>query len=263
MNLNDFLQVKNIQVIYQSPKEETVAVRDVSFSVQKGEFVSIVGPSGCGKSTILSCMAALNRQQGGVITLNGGDIHHSRDKIGYMLQSDNLMPWRSIWRNVLTGLEIRHCLDAENLDYARALLKKYDLWQFREAFPSQLSGGMRQRVALIRTLALKPEVLLLDEAFSALDYQTRVNVSCDVYEILRRENKTLVMVTHDIPEAVSMSDKVIVLSKRPAVVKKEVNINLGSKTDNPIKRRTHPQFQSYFNSIGGELMTDEKSGFTS
>ena len=263
MNLNDFLQVKNIQVVYQTPKEETVAVKDVSLSVQKGEFVSLVGPSGCGKSTLLSCMAALNSQQSGTITLNGKDIRHSRDKTGYMLQSDNLMPWRSIWRNVLTGLEIRHQLSEENLNYVRQLLKKYDLWQFKDAFPAQLSGGMRQRVALIRTLALKPEVLMLDEAFSALDYQTRVNVSCDVYEILRRENKTLVMVTHDIPEAVSMSDKVVVLSKRPAVVKKEVTIDLGGRMDNPIKRRTHPQFQSYFNSIWRELMTDEKNGFTS
>lgn len=261
--MDDFLRVQNIQVIYQSPKEETLAVRDVSFSVKKGEFVSIVGPSGCGKSTILSCMAALNRQQNGSITFNGKDIHHSRDKIGYMLQSDNLMPWRSIWRNVTIGLEIRKSMDSQSVEYAQQLLKKYDLWQFRNSFPSQLSGGMRQRVALIRTLALKPEVLLLDEAFSALDYQTRVSVSCDVYEILRRENKTMVMVTHDIPEAVSMSDKVVVLSKRPAVVQKELTINLGNRTDNPVKRRTHPQFQSCFNSIWGELMTNEKSVFTS
>lgn len=263
MTLDDFLRVQNIQVIYQSPKEETLAVKDVSFSVKKGEFVSIVGPSGCGKSTILSCMAALNRQQNGFITLDGKDIFESRDKIGYMLQSDNLMPWRSIWRNVTIGLEVRKSMDSQSIEYAQQLLKKYDLWQFRNSFPSQLSGGMRQRVALIRTLALKPEVLLLDEAFSALDYQTRVSVSCDVYEILRRENKTMVMVTHDIPEAVSMSDKVVVLSKRPAVVQKEVTVNLGNRTDNPVKRRTHTQFQSYFNSIWGELMTDEKSAFTS
>ena len=261
--MDDFLRVQNIQVIYQSPKEETLAVKDVSFSVKKGEFVSIVGPSGCGKSTILSCMAALNRQQSGSITLDGKDIRNSRDKIGYMLQSDNLMPWRSIWRNVTIGLEVRKSMDSQSVGYAQQLLKKYDLWQFRNSFPSQLSGGMRQRGALIRTLALKPDVLLLDEAFSALDYQTRVSVSCDVYEILRRENKTMVMVTHDIPEAVSMSDKVVVLSKRPAVVQKEVGIDLGNKTDNPIKRRTHPQFQSYFNSIWGELMTDEKNAFTS
>ena len=261
--MSDFLTVKDIQMIYQTPAEETVAVKNVSFSVDKGQFLSIVGPSGCGKSTILSCMAGLRQQQTGQICLEGKDIQYSRDRIGYMLQSDNLMPWRSIWRNVLTGLEIKRRLDGENLAYARALLEKYDLWQFRDAFPSQLSGGMRQRVALIRTLALKPEVLLLDEAFSALDYQTRVNVSCDVYEILRRENKTIVMVTHDIPEAVSMSDKVIILSKRPATVQKMVDIQLGERDLNPIKRRTHPDFQNYFNSIWRELMSDEKGGISS
>lgn len=257
--MSDFLRADNIQVIYQTPKAQTEAVRDVSFAVQKGQFVSIVGPSGCGKSTILSCMAGLNTPQAGRITLEGKDIKNSPDKIGYMLQSDNLMPWRSVWRNVTLGLEIQKKCDKSNLDYAASLLKKYDLWQFKDSFPSQLSGGMRQRVALIRTLALKPQVLLLDEAFSALDYQTRVNVSCDVFEILRRENKTIVMVTHDIPEAVSMSDVVIVLSKRPAVVQKRVEIALGSRDDNPIKRRTHPQFQWYFNSIWRELMQDEKN----
>lgn len=260
--MNEFLSVNNIQVVYETPQEETVAVKDVSFSAQKGQFVSIVGPSGCGKSTILSCMAGLYSQQGGTILLEGKDIRKGRDKIGYMLQSDNLMPWRSIWRNVLVGLEVKKLKTEENLEYARQLLKKYDLWQFKDAFPAQLSGGMRQRAALIRTLALKPQLLLLDEAFSALDYQTRVSVSCDVYEILRRENKTLVMVTHDIPEAVSMSDKVIVLSKRPAVVQKELQMDFG-KEQNPVKRRTHPQFQQYFNSIWKELTTDENKLFSS
>ena len=256
--MSDFLTVKDIQMIYQTPKEETVAVKNVSFSVEKGQFVSIVGPSGCGKSTILSCMAGLTQQQAGEILLEGRDIRLGLDKIGYMLQSDNLMPWRSVWRNVILGLEIKHRAEGENLEYAASLLKKYGLWHFRDAFPAQLSGGMRQRAALIRTLSTKPEVLLLDEAFSALDYQTRVNVSCDVYEILRRENKTIVMVTHDIPEAVSMSDKVIILSKRPAVVQKEMDIDLGDREDNPIKRRTHPGFQHYFNSIWRELMSDEE-----
>jgi len=263
MILNDFLTVKDIQMIYQTPAEETMAVKNVSFSAEKGQFVSIVGPSGCGKSTILSCMAGLRQQQAGQIYLEGRQIQHSRDRIGYMLQSDNLMPWRSVWRNVTLGLEIKKKLDDENCSYAQQLLEKYDLWQFKDSFPSQLSGGMRQRVALIRTLALKPEVLLLDEAFSALDYQTRVKVSCDVYEILRRENKTIVMVTHDIPEAVSMSDRVIILSKRPAVVQKVVDIQLGAREDNPVKRRTHPNFQNYFNSIWRELMYDEKGGIIS
>ena len=260
--MNEFLKAENIKVIYQTPETETTAVENVSFDVEKGQFVSIVGPSGCGKSTVLSCMAGLYRQQAGSILLEGEDINKKRGQIGYMLQSDNLMPWRSVWRNVLAGLEIQKKLTAENLDYARTLLQRYGLWQFRDAFPAQLSGGMRQRVALIRTLALKPGLLLLDEAFSALDYQTRVSVSCDVAEILRRENKTLVMVTHDIPEAVSMSDRVIIFSRRPAVVQKVVDIDLGGKENNPIQRRAHPRFQYYFNLIWKELTENEKDAYS-
>ncbi len=249
--LSNFLQVNNIQIIYQTPTEETMAVKDVSFSVEEGQFVSIVGPSGCGKSTLLSCIASLTTQQKGLILLQGKDIKTQRSDIGYMLQSDNLMPWRSIYKNVLIGLEIRNQLTQENIEYVNSLLKKYGLWQFKDSFPARLSGGMRQRVALIRTLAIKPKILLLDEAFSALDYQTRVNVSRDVFSILRKENKTLVMVTHDIPEAISMSDKVVILSARPSVVKKELNIELCDI--DPVNRRNHPAFQGYFNTIWKEL----------
>lgn len=252
--MSAFLSVDNIHMIYQTPREETVAVKDVSFDVEKGEFVSLVGPSGCGKSTLLGCIAGLQQAQKGSITLDGKAIDNNRHSIGYMLQRDNLLPWRSVWRNVVIGLEIQKKLTEENTEYVSSLLKKYDLWQFRDSFPNRLSGGMRQRVALIRTLALKPQLLLLDEAFSALDYQTRVNVSCDVWEILRRENKTLVMVTHDIPEAVSMSDRVIVLSKRPAVVAKNVEIDFGANRPNPIQVRSHPLFQQYFNTIWKELV---------
>ena len=252
--MSAFLSVDNIHMIYQTPTEETVAVDNVSFDVDKGEFVSLVGPSGCGKSTLLGCIAGLQRAQKGSITLDGKDISGCGQSIGYMLQSDNLLPWRSVWRNVIIGLEIQKKLNEENTEYVSNLLKKYDLWQFKDSFPNRLSGGMRQRVALIRTLALKPQLLLLDEAFSALDYQTRVNVSCDVWEILRRENKTMVMVTHDIPEAVAMSDKVIVLSKRPAVVAKTVGIDFGVNRPNPIEVRGHPLFQQYFNTIWKELV---------
>lgn len=255
--MSEFLSIKNLQVLYQSPSAQTEAVRKVSFSVKQGQFVSIAGPSGCGKSTILSAMAGLTQKQGGTILLQGKPIEQSRDKIGYMLQSDNLMPWRSVMRNVLIGLEIKGRTDGESKRYVTDLLKKYGLWQFRNSFPSQLSGGMRQRVALIRTLALKPQVLLLDEAFSALDYQTRVKVNCDVFDILRRENKTMVMVTHDIPEAVSMSDMVVVLSGRPATVKKQLVMDFGALY--PVERRGHPDFQRYFNCIWKELTQDEKS----
>ncbi|MBQ9844985.1 MAG: ABC transporter ATP-binding protein [Oscillospiraceae bacterium] len=251
--MNTFLSVDNIQMIYQTPTEETEAVRNVSFAVEKGQFISLVGPSGCGKSTLLSAIAGLTKQQRGTITLEGTDVMQCRDKIGYMFQTDNLLPWRSIYKNVVLGLEIQKKLTKENLEYADTLLQRYDLWQFRDSYPNRLSGGMRQRVALIRTLALKPELLLLDEAFSALDYQTRVKVSGDVYEILRKENKTLVMVTHDIPEAVTMSDRVIVLSKRPAVVQKTVDIDFGGGMRNPAAVRTDPRFQLYFNHIWKEL----------
>ena len=251
--MNQFLSVDNIQIVYQTPQEETVAVSDVSFVAEKGSFVSLVGPSGCGKSSLLGCIAAISKPQRGTITLQGRDIADSQQSIGYMLQSDNLLPWRSVWKNVIIGLEIQNKVTAENTAYAADLLKKYDLWQFRDSFPNRLSGGMRQRVALIRTLALKPQLLLLDEAFSALDYQTRVNVSCDVWQILRRENKTMVMVTHDIPEAVAMSDKVVVLSPRPAVVAKTVEIDFGADRPDPVQVRQNPLFQQYFNTIWKEL----------
>ena len=251
--MTGFLSADNLQIICQTPTEETVAVKNVSFTADKGQFVSLVGPSGCGKSTLLSCIAGLQQQQKGSITLDGRDISRSRGSIGYMLQSDNLLPWRSVYKNVIIGLEIQNKLSGENTAYVDCLLKKYGLWQFKDSFPSRLSGGMRQRVALIRTLALKPRLLLLDEAFSALDYQTRVNVSCDVYNILRKENKTLIMVTHDIPEAVAMSDKIVVLSHRPAVVARTVQVDFGPNRPDPIKVRENPLFQRYFNTVWKEL----------
>ena len=216
--MREFLSVENINLTYQSLQGETSAIGDVSFSVKKGLFVSIVGPSGCGKSTLLSCIAGLTKPTGGKIFLEGKEINGVSPQIGYMLQTDNLFPWRSIYKNVLLGLEIQKKLTEENIAYVNQLLKKYGLWDFKDSYPAALSGGMRQRAALIRTLAVRPSLLLLDEAFSALDYQTRVTVSRDVYNILRSENQTMIMVTHDIPEAISMSDKIIVLSKRPATV---------------------------------------------
>ncbi|MEG2929299.1 MAG: ABC transporter ATP-binding protein [Oscillospiraceae bacterium] len=240
-------------MLYETPEAETLAVDDVSFTVKKGEFVSLVGPSGCGKSTLLSLIAGTSDRAQGSITLQGKELLGVHTNIGYMLQNDNLLPWRSIYKNVVLGLEIQHKLTQENLDYANSLLKKYGLWDFKDSYPPRLSGGMRQRVALIRTLALKPELLLLDEAFSALDYQTRVRVSCDVYDILKRENKTLVMVTHDIPEAVAMSDKVIILSRRPARVKREVEISFAAPVRDPVTVRNDPLFQSYFNIIWKEM----------
>lgn len=229
-----------------------MAIKNVSFSVQKGEFVSIVGPSGCGKSTLLSCIAGITAPSGGSIYLNNKKIEGINENIGYMLQSDNLLPWRSIYKNVLLGLEIQKKLNQENIIYAQNLLKKYGLWDFKDSYPAALSGGMRQRVSLIRTLAVKPDLLLLDEAFSALDYQTRINVSKDVYTILRKENKTMVMVTHDIPEAVSMSDKIIILTARPATVQLEIKSEFNRDRD-PIKVRNDSRFQMYFDTVWKEM----------
>ena len=246
------LSVENIRLSYQTAAGETHAIKNVSFSVNEGEFIGIVGPSGCGKSTLLSCIAGLTYPTGGKVLLNGRQVEEVSENIGYMLQTDNLLPWRSVWHNVLLGLEIQKKLDEKSKAYARDLLQKYDLWDFRNSYPAALSGGMRQRVSLIRTLAVRPGLLLLDEAFSALDYRTRINVSRDVYRILRRENKTMIMVTHDIPEAVSMSDRVIVLSARPAVVAAVTECDFGPDRD-PVAVRTNPLFQRYFDSVWKEI----------
>ena len=202
--MRELLTMQNITARYQSPDGELTAAENISLTVSQGEFVSIVGPSGCGKSTLLTIMAGLKRPSEGKVLLDGEPITGPGGKIGYMLQKDNLLEWRTIYKNILLGLEIRNRLTPENIEYARGLLRTYGLWDFRDRYPSQLSGGMRQRVALIRTLAVKPEIFLLDEAFSALDYQTRLTVTDDIYSILRREGQTMVMVTHDIPESVSI-----------------------------------------------------------
>lgn len=186
------LEVQNICKTYQAKNGEVKALNNINFSVEKGEYISIIGPSGCGKSTLLSIIAGLEPKTDGEIYIEG--------KVGYMLQKDNLLEWRTIYRNVLLGLEIQKELTEENKMYAINLLKKYGLYEFKDKYPTQLSGGMRQRVALIRTLAIRPNILLLDEAFSALDYQTRLMVTEDIYKILKQENITAVMVTHDISD---------------------------------------------------------------
>lgn len=186
------LEVQNICKTYQAKNGEVKALENINFSVEKGEYISIIGPSGCGKSTLLSIIAGLEPKTDGEIYIEG--------KVGYMLQKDNLLEWRTIYKNVLLGLEIQKELTEENKRYAINLLKKYGLYEFKDKYPTQLSGGMRQRVALIRTLAIRPNILLLDEAFSALDYQTRLMVTEDIYKILKQENITAVMVTHDISE---------------------------------------------------------------
>lgn len=247
------LELKNISKIYQDDNGETLAIKDFSYEFENGEFVTLLGPSGCGKSTLLSIIAGLEAPSSGSVLLNGTDITNKRSNIGYMLQKDYLLEWRTIFKNVLLGLEIKKDLTPENIKYAKKLLETYGLNDFIYKYPSQLSGGMKQRVALIRTLATKPEILLLDEAFSALDYQTRLDVSTDVYRIIKSENKSTIMVTHDIPEAISMSDKIIVLSHRPATIKNVHEIKFDIENRNPLNCRDHPDFSKYFDTIWKEL----------
>ena len=212
------IQILHAAFVYQSPDGEVEALRDVSFDVQEGEFCSIVGPSGCGKSTLLSALAGLERLSGGSLELDGEPVCGPSRKVGVMPQRDQLFEWRSIWGNVTLGLTVRGENTPQRQAHVRELLERYGLADFAQKRPSQLSGGMRQRCALIRTLAAQPKVLLLDEPFSALDYQTRLAVSADIYRIIRQEGKTALLVTHDISEAISLSDRVVVLSHRPAVV---------------------------------------------
>lgn len=253
MELGVILRVEQISQTYQAQNGEIEAIRDISFSVDEGEYISVVGPSGSGKSTLLSIIAGLYTPSSGQLYINDVPVCAITQDIGYMLQSDNLLEWRSIMKNVLLGLEIRGMLTPENIRYAEDLLKSYGLYEFKDKYPSQLSGGMRQRVALIRTLAARPKILLLDEAFSALDYQTRLALTDDVYRILKQENKTTVMVTHDIPESISMSDRIIVLTKRPALVKSIHTIEFPDDVKTPLERRNHPGFGRYFNEIWREL----------
>ena len=196
----NILSLKNINKIYQAKNGETKALENINLDVKKGEFVSIIGPSGCGKSTLLSIIAGLEDKNTGEIYLDGKEIKGISSEIGYMLQKDSLLEWRTIYKNVILVLEIRGIKTKENEEYVNNLLKKYHLYEFKDKYPTQLSGGMRQRAALIRTLAIKPKILLLDEAFSALDYQTRIMVTKDVYSILRQEGITALIVTHDISE---------------------------------------------------------------
>ena len=243
--MENVLEIKNICKIYQAKNGEVEALKNISFNVEEGEYVSIIGPSGCGKSTLLSIISGLETKTSGEIRTNG--------KIGYMLQKDNLLEWRTIYKNVLLGLEIQKENTQEEQEYVNTLLKKYGLYEFKDKYPAQLSGGMRQRVALIRTLAIRPKILLLDEAFSALDYQTRLMVTEDIYKILKNENITALMVTHDISEAISMSDRIVVLSHRPATVKNIYNIDFEIENRTPLNCRESPKFSKYFNLLWKEL----------
>lgn len=254
--MTPFLEIKNLSYIYHSLSGETKALNEVNFDVNKGEFISIVGPSGCGKSTLLSLIAGLLTPSEGSIHIENKKITNTSNKVGYMLQKDHLFEWRTVYKNITLGLEIQNKYTKENLAYIDDLLKLYSLYDFKDRYPSHLSGGMRQRVALIRTLALNPELLLLDEPFSALDYQTRLAVSDDIGTIIKNENKTAILVTHDIAEAISMADRVIILTKRPASIKKIIPIELSIDNRTPFNSRGAKEFGDYFNSIWKELDID-------
>ncbi len=252
--MNKQLEFKNVSLTYQTKSDEIKAIENLSFNCHESEFLSIIGPSGCGKTTILSLIAGLIKPSKGKIYINGKDINTDRAKIqlGYMLQKDQLFPWRTIEKNVFLPLEIKGIKTKENKEYALHLLEKYGLIEFRKNYPSELSGGMRQRVALIRTLAFKPQLLLLDEPFSALDSQTRLSVCDDVYKIIKLEKKTTVLVTHDISEAISMSDKIIVLSSRPAQAKSIIRPNLNGES--PLRNRENKNFGTLFEKVWKELV---------
>ena len=251
------LSVDGVRKAYQTPMGETVALQDVTFSMERGDFFSLVGPSGCGKSTLLSIIAGTLPPTAGSVTVAGERVMGPSPHIGYMLQQDNLLEWRTVRQNVLFGLEIRRALTPESRRRAEGLLETYGLSGFADSRPSQLSGGMRQRVALIRTLAVNPDILLLDEAFSALDYQTRMEVTEDVYRIIRRERVTTLMVTHDIPEGISMGDRVLILSPRPAVIREQLPVTFDLPERSPMRCRGLPAFASYFDYIWKELGMNE------
>ncbi len=244
---NNLLEIKNLSKIYHNEKQEIFALEDVNFNVKSREFISIVGPSGCGKSTILTILADILDKSKGEIKFN-----IENPKIGYMLQEDSLFPWRTVLDNACLGLEIKGKLNNKSKKNVIELLEKYGLGEFINSYPDSLSGGLKQRVALIRTLALNPDILLLDEPFSALDYQTRLALSDDLYRIIKNEDKTAIMVTHDIAEAISMSDRIIIISNRPGTVKNIIDVKLETK-GNPTENRKDKNFAKYYDIIWKEL----------
>lgn len=241
-------RIKNLRKIFHTRNGETLALEDFSLDINEGEFIVLVGPSGCGKTTVLSILAGLVQPSSGQILYCDESV-----RMGYMLQDDHLFPWRTILDNVYLGLEIQGRDTPENKKRAESLLTTYGLSKFKDHYPNQLSGGMRQRAALIRTLAVNPEILLLDEPFSALDYQTRMAVTDDIGSIIKREAKTAVMVTHDITEAVSLADRVVIMTQRPGKIKKIHDIVLTGTDGTPSQNRKAPEFMSYYNDIWKEL----------
>lgn len=246
----EVLNFKNVSKNYCNNNENLEVLKNINFSLKEGEIIAITGPSGSGKTTILNLISGLITPTNGIVNSNGD--------IGYMFQRDHLFEWRTVYQNVILGLEIKKTLNDENVNRVNRMLDLYGLKDFINSYPKELSGGMRQRVALIRTLAVRPNILLLDEPFAALDYQTKINVCDDIYKIIKKEKKATIIVTHDISEAISIADKVIVLSNRPARIKNIYEIKLsidGERT--PFKSRNSIEFKDYFNSIWQELNNND------
>lgn len=246
----EILRMENVSLTYQTVERETKAIENITLNIDDGEFIALVGPSGCGKTTILSLISGLIKPSSGTITLSGKQVNGPCSDVGYMLQRDMLFEWRTIEKNVLLGPEVHRALNDEIKKEALILLEKYGLGEFRKHYPKQLSGGMRQRAALIRTLVMRPSLMLLDEPFSALDFQTRLSVCNDVYNIIKTEKKTALLVTHDISEAVSLADRIIVLSARPCVVKNTFTIDM---EQGPLLRRESADFGKWFDRIWKEV----------
>lgn len=249
------LEACQVSFSYHTMEGETPALSNISFSVESGEFLAVVGPSGCGKSTLLSLLSGLLEPEYGSIRISGVPIRQAESTIGYMFQKDHLFEWRTIFGNVALGLEIQKKLTHESRKELTGMLRTYGLSGFEDARPSELSGGMRQRAALIRTLAVKPDLLLLDEPFSALDYQTRLTVCDDISTIIRSTGKTAILITHDLAEAISVADRIMILTARPGQVKTILPVQFGEEYDSPLKRRNAPEFSRYFNQVWKELQT--------
>lgn len=243
------LEVSGLSYSYHTMEGETQALSDISFCVAPGEFTAIVGPSGCGKSTLLSVICGLLPPGRGSVLIDGRPLSERRSDIGYMLQKDHLFEWRTVFSNACLGLEIQKKLSEDSKNKVHELFRLYGLEQFEKAKPSELSGGMRQRAALIRTLALEPELLLLDEPFSALDYQTRLSVCDDIGNIIRSTGKTAVLITHDLAEAVSMADRIIILTSRPGRIRSILPVSFEDPALTPMERRKDPAFTTYFHTV--------------
>ncbi|GAB4072741.1 ABC transporter ATP-binding protein [Barrientosiimonas marina] len=252
-----FLTLDQVSHLYFSKKTYTKALDNISFSVKKGEFIALLGPSGCGKSTILSIMAGIFNHTSGRVYVNNQPLQQAQPNIGYMLQQDYLFPWKRIIENILLGPKLHHDHSSETQNRAAELLGQVGLSGIAGDYPESLSGGMRQRVALVRTLITNPDILLLDEPFSALDYQTKLRLEDLVWDLLQLYNKTSLLVTHDIGEAIAMSDRIIVMDSNPGTIAKTFEVPLELRNERPFMARRHSKYQLLFDKVWDELTKNE------